>query len=174
MLFKLRLKNANFGGQSLVEVVVSIGIAVILAIALITTSLITQKSSRSARNNSQATKLVQQTLEQLRIFRDRHPPDDPIVDDALAFLPNAPTSTGYSLDATSIIPDNWTLNSASCSTTQTITLDNTNFNRKIEMINEPLVTAEKRLITVTVSWDESGQTRSVKSQPFLSLWQAFP
>src|SRR3989344_2040124 len=174
MIFKLKLKHTFFSGQSLVEVVVSIGIAVILAISLITTSLITQKSSRSARNNSQATKLVQQTLEQIRVFRDRHSPDDPTVDDKLEFLPNAPTTTCYSLDATSSNPDNWTLNSASCSTTQTITLDNTNFNRKIEMINEPLVTAEKRLITVTVSWDESGQTRSVKSQTFLSLWQGFP
>jgi len=169
----IRVKGEFFSGQTLIEVVVSIGIAVLLAISLITTSLITQKSSRSARNNSQATKLVQQTLEQLRIFRDRHPPDDPIVDDALEFLPNAPTATCYSLDATSNIPDNWTLNSASCSTTQTITLDNTNFNRKIEMINQGL-NAEKRLITITISWDESGQTRSVKSQTFLGLWQDFP
>ena len=173
MILRSSLKNEFSGGQSLVEVVVSVGIAVILAISLITTSLITQKSSRSARNNSQATKLVQQTLEQIRVFRDRHPPDDPAVDDKLEFLPNAPTTTCYSLDATSNDPDNWTLNSASCSTTQTITLDNTNFNRKIEMINQGL-NAEKRLITITISWDESGQTRSVKSQTFLSLWQDFP
>ena len=81
MIFKLKLKNTFSGGQSLVEVVVSVGIAVMLAISLITTSLITQKSSRAARNNSQATKLVQQTLEQLRVYRDRY---------GFAALPNVP------------------------------------------------------------------------------------
>src|SRR3990172_11075319 len=81
MLFKLKLKNTFFGGQSLIEVVVSVGVAVLLAVSLITTSLITQKSSRSARNNSQATKLVQQTLEQLRVYRDRY---------GFAALPNVP------------------------------------------------------------------------------------
>jgi len=169
----LRLKNANFGGQSLVEVVVSIGVAVILAISLITTSLITQKSSRSARNNSQATKLVQQTLEQIRVFRDRHPPDDPAVDDKLEFLPNSPSTTCYSLDVTSGVPENWTLVSVSCASPQSITLDSTSFSRTIEMVNQGL-TNEKRLITVTIAWAESGQTRSVKSQTFLGLWQGFP
>ena len=162
----LRLKNANFGGQSLIEVVVSIGIAVILAISLITTSLITQKSSRSARNNSQATKLVQQTLEQWRVYRDRY---------GFAALPNVPppTPAWYCLNTPNSDPSSWAWDNTSCTTTQTISLDNSNFTRKIEVLNQG-VSNEKRLITVTVSWDESGQTRSVKSQTFLSLWQDFP
>ena len=114
MTFRLRLKNANFGGQSLIEVIVSIGVAVILAITCF-------------------------------------------------------TFTTPDLN----VPSTWTLTSG-CSTPQTISLGTTIFTRKVAMINEPLVTAEKRLITVTVSWDESGQTRSVKSQTFLSLWQDFP
>src|SRR3990167_2833042 len=155
MTFRLRLKNANFGGQSLVEVIVSIGIAVILAISLITTSLITQKSSRSARNNSQATKLVRQTLEQLRVYRDRN---------GFTALPSAPppTPAWYCLNTPDSNPSSWTLNNTSCTSTQTIVLDNTNFTRKIEFLNQG-TSNEKRLITVTVSWDESGQTRSLKT-----------
>ena len=167
MIIKLRLKNEFFGGQSLVEVVVSIGIAVMLAIALITTSLITQKSSRSARNNSQATKLVQQTLEQLRVLRDRK-------GFSTATFPSASTTLCFTFNSTDPDPINWALTSTVCTDLQTIALGTTDFKRKFEMINEPLVTAEKRLITVTVSWDESGQTRSAKSQTFLSLWQDFP
>ena len=147
-------------GQSLVEVVVSVGIAVMLAISLITTSLITQKSSRSARNNSQATKLVQQTLEQLRVFRDRKGFDS---------LPDTPTTAWYCLNTTNSDPTAWILDT-SCSTTQTITLANMNFTRKIEFIDNG---SQKKLITITVSWDESGQTRLIKSQTFLSLWQDF-
>ncbi|OGD90672.1 hypothetical protein A3D07_00200 [Candidatus Curtissbacteria bacterium RIFCSPHIGHO2_02_FULL_42_15] len=157
-------------GQSLVEVVVSIGIAVILAISLITTSLITQKSSRSARNNSQATKLVQQTLEQLRVFRDRNGFKVSTFPDALT-----PPSVCFTFTTPDLNnPSTWSLTSG-CSTPQTVTLGTTIFTRKVEMINEPLVAnAAKRLITVTVSWDEAGQTRSVKSQTFLGLWQDFP
>ena len=168
MLFKLRLKHTLFNGQSLIEVVVSIGIAVILAISLITTSLITQKSSRSARNNSQATKLVQQTLEQLRVFRDRN-------GFSVSTFPSVLAITCFTFTTPDLnVPSTWTLTSG-CSTPQTISLGTTIFTRKVEMINEPLVAnAVKRLITVTVSWDESGQTRSVKSQTFLSLWQKFP
>ena len=160
----LRLKNANFGGQSLVEVVVSIGVAVILAISLITTSLITQKSSRSARNNSQATKLVQQTLEQIRVFRDRA---------GFSTLPNAPATIVCAdlniADAND--PSTWAFVTPAPACPYFETVPGTIFSRQIEFLNDG---AEKRLITVTVSWDESGQTRSVKSQTFLSLWQNFP
>ena len=165
MLFKLKLKNTFFGGQSLIEVVVSVGVAVLLAVSLITTSLITQKSSRSARNNSQATKLVQQTLEQLRVYRDRN---------GFTALPSVPppTQACFTLDTPDSSPTTWSLDPAvNCTVLETIPLDNTNFMRKIEFLNDGV---EKRLITVTVSWDESGQTRSVKSQTFLSLWQDFP
>ena len=58
-------------GQSLVEVIVSVGIAVILAIALISAGLISNKTARSARNNTEATKLAEQYIEQIRVFRDR-------------------------------------------------------------------------------------------------------
>jgi len=163
MRFKLRLTNSLSRGQSLVEVIVSIGIAVMLAISLITTSLITQKSSRSARNNSQATKLVQQSLEQIRIFRDRT---------GFSELPNASSTTICAdfniVDAND--PSTWTLiPQPACPYSETV--PGTIFSRKIEFLNNG---ADKRLITVTVSWDESGQTRSVKSQTFLGLWQDFP
>lgn len=150
-------------GQSLVEVVVSIGIAVILAISLITTSLVTQKSSRSARNNSQATKLVQEIFEQLRVLRDRR---------GFGALPNVGTNTCIDFNADNSIPSSWSWTAQpSCPYFETI--PNSIFSRQIEFLNQG-ASNEKRLITVTVSWGESGQTRSVKSQTVLGLWQDFP
>lgn len=58
-------------GQSLVEVLVAIGIATLLGVALLSTAVLTQKASRSAQNTANATKLVQEMLEELRIFRDQ-------------------------------------------------------------------------------------------------------
>lgn len=54
----------------MIEVVVGLGIATILTVALISTTVYTQKLSRSAKNRAQATKLAQQAVEQIRSFRD--------------------------------------------------------------------------------------------------------
>jgi len=61
----------NYKGQTLIEVVVAVGVVVLLAVSLITTNLVTQKTSRSARNTTQATKLAQDYAEKIRIIRDR-------------------------------------------------------------------------------------------------------
>src|SRR3990167_9633454 len=111
-------------GQSLVEVVVSIGIAVILAISLITTSLITQKSSRSARNNTQATKLVQQTLEQLRVYRDRHGFDA---------LPAAAANICIDFNADTSDPSSWSWTAPVCPNFEPV--PNTIFSRQIVFLN---------------------------------------
>ena len=161
---KFKKEEKLCSGQSLVEVVVSLGVAVLLAVSLITTSLITQKSSKSARNNSQATKLVQQTLEQLRVFRDRA---------GFSQLPDAPTTTVCAdfniVNAND--PSTWAFTNPAPTCPYFEPVLNTIFSRKIEFLNQG---TGKRLITVTVSWDESGQTRSIKSQTFLGLWQDFP
>lgn len=150
-------------GQSMIEVIISVGVAVILAVSLITTSLVTQRSARSARNNAQATKLVQQNLEQVRIFRDRQGFDS---------LPQ--DASCYTLGTVDQDPQNWQFYTTWCSTDpqgEVITLDNTAFFRKIAVSSSG---ADKKLIAVTVSWTESGGTQSVVSQTILSSWENFP
>lgn len=58
-------------GQSLVEVLVAVGIAMMLGIALVSASVLTQKTSRSTQNTAYATKLAQELMEELRIYRDQ-------------------------------------------------------------------------------------------------------
>lgn len=142
-------------GQSLIEVVVSLGVAVILAVSLISTSLITQKTARTAKNNNQATKLAQGSIEKVRVLRDRQ-----------GF--NAmPLGLCLMLDSSDPDPVKWRLNGG-CSLGETITSNNTNFTRKIEIDDSGVNT---KLVTVTVTWNEPGGAQAVKQQTFLSKWQ---
>src|SRR3989344_6372827 len=89
------------GGQSLIEVVVSLGVIVVLAVSLISTSLITQKTARTAKNNNAATKLTQESIEKIRVFRDRKGFDVLTSDPCLM------------LNSSDVDPVNWSLSSCS-------------------------------------------------------------
>ncbi|KKP93685.1 MAG: hypothetical protein UR98_C0003G0055 [Parcubacteria group bacterium GW2011_GWA1_36_12] len=141
-------------GQSLIEVVISIAIAAILAISLISTTLITQRTSQSARNNTEATKLAQEWVEQLRVFRDRH--------DFADLDTNA-----CRLD-TQLDPDNWALRGPICPVD--VVLGTVTFHRSL--IIEDL-DSNKKAVTILVTWDESGGQREVKHETIFSDWESF-
>lgn len=147
--------RSSHKGQSLVEVVVALGVVVALAVALITTSLVTQRASRSAQNNTQATKLVQQNIEQIRVFRDRK---------GFSSLTNGSCLTLNTLDAD---PARWILSACSGPTAdgEVVTLGNVDFTRKLA-ISTPAV--NKKQIVVMVLWTDSGGLQSVSNTTFLS------
>lgn len=71
--FFVRLKLNSFkfsSGQSLIEVLIAFTVSVVIGMALVSAGLATQRASISARNKSQATKLAQQYLEEIRLMRD--------------------------------------------------------------------------------------------------------
>lgn len=141
-------------GQSLVEVVIALGVVVILAVSLVSASLIVQRSARNAKNNTQATKLVQQTIEQLRVLRDRR--GFSIIDS---------NGTYYCIKNTSLTPDNWQLEpvAGNC---PVVTLDKINFSPMFTIENGANVKQKK--ITVTVSWTDSSGTQKVSNVTNLS------
>lgn len=148
-------------GQSLVEVIVSVGIAVVLAIALISAGLITNKTAGSARNNTQATKLAEQYIEQVRVYRDRR---------GISTLLSKGNGV-FCIDSSNADPSLWDLVTAGCP--QTVTLGGVNFSRSITIAEtSPSDPTHKKLISATVTWGESGGTQSVTSQTILSLWSA--
>ncbi|GEM_PF-6197806 len=156
-------KNSN--GQSLIEVIIGVGVAIMLAISLIMTSLVTQRTARAARNNTQATKLGQEYMEEVRVFRDRRGFD---------LLPN--TNTCQRLIITGPDPaTSW--NFADCEIGSpdgdcTTVLNNVVFCRSIEVSDTiPLV---KKLITVRVKWDEPSGAKEVKTETFLTKWEGLP
>jgi|SRR3989338_1164753 len=142
-------------GQSLIEVVISIAIAAILAISLITTTLITQKTSQSAKNNTEATKLAQEWVEQLRVFRDRH--------DFADLDTNA-----CRLDTSKPKPDEWALGGQVCPVD--VVLGTVTFHRLL--IIEDL-DPNKKLVTILVTWEESGGQKEVKHETIFSNWESF-
>ena len=155
----IKITKYKLRGQSMIEVVIGLGVVVLLAISLVTTSLITQRTSRSARNNSQATKLAQETLEQIRIYRDHK-----------GFNALSEGSC-YILNATDADPLNWSLNSAAppCPVGEAITLNSTLFNRYL-IIEPDNSNANKKIITVSITWEDSAGKQNVTDQTILTKW----
>ena len=146
----------NLSGQSLVEVVVALGVVVVLAIALVSSSLVTQKTSRSAAATSQATKLVQQNIEQIRVFRDRQ---------GFGFLDN---NNCWVLVTPDPDPLKWRLaNTVPNTCPESIILGQTTFNRSVR-IEAVAVNANQKRIKVTVTWADSGGVQTVSNTTVLS------
>ena len=152
---RYQIPDTKFLGQSLIEVVIAMAVIVGLAVALVTTTLVVQKASRTAKNNTQATKLVQQNIEQVRVYRDRK---------GYASIPDG--GSCYTLSSGDPDPLSWFFSASfDCSGSgQQITLGKTNFDRKIKIETD----ASTKKVTVTVSWTDSGGTQSVSNQTILS------
>lgn len=138
-------------GQSLLEVVVAMGLVIVAVVALVSTTIFTQKAARSANAQTQATKLAEESIEQIRVIRDRRDFD---------YLP---IGLCFVLNATDPDPNVWSL--STCGTPPSVTLGNTVFTRSIVVDS---VTASKKKVTVSVSWLESGGTRKVENVTFFS------
>lgn len=156
-------------GQSLVEVLIAFGVTVVLGVALISAGLVTQRASLSARNKSQATKLAQGYLEQVRIIRD--------LMGATAF--NNLGSACYTVtNSSSSNPDQWSLGSgctggtAPCNVAapyngELIALNNVNYCRKITL---SAASNGARPVQIDVSWKEGVNDRIVSAKTVLSKW----
>ena len=147
-------------GQTLIEVVVAVGIAIILGISLVSASLVTQKAARAARNNTQAAKLAQEYIEEMRVFRDNK-------DDFSAL-----TIGGcFTINTSDPDPGGWDLvacidkNSDGIIDGETVPLNKTDFERKIAVED---ITPTKKKITVTVNWREGTNPRTITDQTYLS------
>ena len=58
-------------GQSLIEVVIVLGITVVVVVALVIVVLTSLKNAKFAQNQARATKYAQEALEQIKAIRDR-------------------------------------------------------------------------------------------------------
>lgn len=148
----------------MIEVVIGIAVVVVLAISLITTTLITQRTATSAKNNSQATKLAQQTSEQIRIYRDRQGFNSLRSDPSLCFK---------LVNTNNPDPTAWSFSSAfDCNTNasaELIRLDNIDFYRKVQIKDK---SSTEKETTVTVTWTESAGTQNVVHKSLISAWCA--
>ncbi len=152
-----QLQVTNWLGQSLIEVMVAMAVITGLAIALVTMSLFSQKTAREARNNTQASKLAQENIEQVRIFRDRQ-----------GYSVLSSVSDGcYTLNTNNSDPSTWSFSprfDCLTGTGEKKTPDKTDFYRKIKI--ESVLATKK--VTVTVSWTDSSGTQNVTNTTILS------
>ncbi len=68
---QIKLKNNEYG-QSLLEITISLGLAMIIVTALTLTTINGLKNSQLSQNQLQATKLAQEGLEKVREARDKN------------------------------------------------------------------------------------------------------
>jgi len=63
-------------GQSLVEMIIAIGIVLIIIVALVAVTTISVRNASFSRNQSLATKYAQETIEKVRAYREQNSWED--------------------------------------------------------------------------------------------------
>lgn len=167
----LTLNCQLLSGQSIIEVLIAFGVIVVLGIALVSAGLLTQRTSISARNSTQATKLAQGYLEQVRVIRD--------VVGFTAFNSAYADDTCYKVgNASSSDPATWNLancsGSASTGCTGTpstqgeeVVFNKVCFYRKVTLDNSTTTNMD---VNVTVVWREGVNDRIITANTVLSKW----
>ena len=136
-------------GLSLIEVMVSLAVLGLLAVALISTTLITQKGARAAKADAQATKLIQEYSEEIRIFRDRK---------GFSSLANTNTTQATCINSSNFSnPESWVLTTAGCPEQKT--LDKVTFTRELSIADTQPLNVKRKQVTIKVTWNDSGGTQ---------------
>lgn len=143
-------------GQSLIEVIVAFAVAVVIGVGLVTASLATQKASANARNQSQATKLAQEYLEQVRVIRDVEGWPTFSAHEGCFSVNSVPRLVDLSVSCSSSLIDG-----------ESVPLNNVTYHRDISI---GVTTANTKTIIVTVSWAEGINTNSTSAHTILSKW----
>lgn len=144
--------NHQESGQSLVEVIVAVGIIVVTIVGLISSNTLGLNNAQFARNKALAAKYAQEAIEWLRTQRDQN---------WNTFYTSAGTAT-YCLKTTA-----WTQRGA-CATTDVINDQYDIFVRQVSL-SRPAV--DRVIMTVSVSWPEGARTTSISVTSHVTKWK---
>jgi Tfp pilus assembly protein PilV len=164
------MSNKFEQGQSLVEVIVALSIAIVVVVAFSNVTLSAIRDSQFAKNQNSATRIAQKTLELVRAVRDQ----DNDVDNSTPWNDlwgNSILAGGkcYSLNESTV-----TLSPvASCADTADVDLDGV-FKRKIMLTSSgscsggvcPAIS-----VYVKVTWTDGRGTHVAEANTTLSNWQ---
>lgn len=154
-------------GQSLLEVMVAFTVSVVIGIALVSASLSTQRAANSARNQTQATKLALEYLEDIRIFRDVK---------GFSSLTSSATCSKIDFSLSATDPTMWSLVGAGgCAATNgdytaSAFNNSTVFYRRLLITDIVAPTVISKKILVTVNWTEGVNARTVSQETTLTKW----
>ena len=160
------MHNNNFEkGQSLVEVVVALSIAVLIVIAFTNATLVAVRDAQFAKNQNQATRIAQRSLELIRAVRDQDNEVDSGTWNSLWGSSSLNSGKCYILNETDA-----TLTSATnCNDTSDQQIDSV-FKRKIRLTNSPS-TPGKIDVYVKVYWTDGRGTHASETTTLLTNWQ---
>jgi type II secretory pathway pseudopilin PulG len=163
-------KNNN--GQSLVEVVVSLALAILVLGGLINAVVASLRNSSYAKNQAQATKLAQQRMEWMRINRDTYGWSTfPKLEGTQTYV----SGGCYSISNSPPVLNKF--NDFGCSGTDPVLISTPGFAEKISILDIDCGSGDicRKQVTISVFWtDGSCQTSYChKSEliSFLSRWQ---
>lgn len=149
------MKQKFKAGQSLIEMVIAIGMMSFLMVAILSVTSLSIKNTRVAQDRSQAVGLAQEGIELMRTYRDFSWTD----------FYNLANGQSY------ILEDNWTVESG----LSQIGCDQTNYfdasNYYSRCVSLSTVEVNSVVIEVVVYWQEGSQLKSISQSTTLSLWE---
>lgn len=137
-------------GQSLIEVIVAVGMMALLLVAILALVALAVKNSRLAKTKNQAVALAQEGVELMRTYRDY-----------------SWNSLSLSLNTNYDLPDNWTVEPGLSGTCPTNFPINSIFRRCV-ILTSPGLNIVKAV--VTVFWQEGAKINQTVQTTELSKW----
>jgi Tfp pilus assembly protein PilV len=168
-------KKINQSGQSLLEVIIALGIAVAIIISFTNATINAVRSAQYAKNQNQATKLAQETIEIVRTIRDQD--RDIGSGDTWSELwttnMSATQTNGYKGECYSLDKQNFSLakaaSTSSCDANRDQVIDEIFF-RKINISDDGSILT-KKTIKVEIYWLDNKGTHSAEVSTILTKWQ---
>lgn len=168
-------KYTNQSGQSLLEVIIALGIAVAIIISFTSATINAVRNAQFAKNQNQATKLAQETIEIIRTIRDQ----DKLVT-ATAPWSSLWTTNMNSLQISGYRGTCYLLNKTNFTMSPILGADSCNnsndeivediFKRKINITDDGTILT-KKTISVKISWFDNKGTHSADVTTILTKWQ---
>lgn len=155
------MQTINFSkkGQTLLEVLVALGVAVLLIAGLSVLAVYALRNAQHGKNIETATRLAGEGIEQVRIVRDRSGWEDFVRYDL---------SKCYKVDTTTWVLEPLT----SCNVEDGETPPAFEiFKRQIKLVDVDPGDEESRQVTVTVFWTDSQGPNQVSSDTILTQWK---
>ena len=166
----LNIKKFSYG-ESLLEITISIGIALIIASGLVISTVNGLRNSQFSKNQIQATKFAQEGVDRVKAIRDRNCPvivggtsylwfNDAVTTQPLVW--NVPASV---ISQDPLMPTNFqaSLTTTTCELRQDTaaeTITNSSFTRKILIFKNASTSSLQ--VTVDVAWNDASGAHSSK------------
>jgi Tfp pilus assembly protein PilV len=142
-------------GQSLIEVMVAIGVMSLLLVALLAVTSISVKNSRVAKDRVLAVELSQEGVELMRAYRDY----------SWTQFSAEVSSASYKLPSNWVVADG--LNEVDCNATS-LMAEASIYSRCVQLTDDG---SGGVAVAVTVYWQEGGEVKQVTQSTRLSRWE---